>query len=195
MPPVAGLVWCFSHIVGRGLDPAEHSRRAKSPALQTGGNGQRTGNPARGAPLPGGIYASPTNTRYRVHKPKNVTIRQTPTGRMHAAPTNRPGTAGEQVRRVFTATGRGGVKTPPYKWAQTVGFPATPAWSAPLPGGIVAFPTNKGTAYTHQMRYPGADVRPPPVLHAAAKNAGRRAGKNRAFCPLPTAPPAGIIGA
>ena len=24
-------------------------------------------NPARGAPLPGGMYASPTNTRYRVY--------------------------------------------------------------------------------------------------------------------------------
>ena len=34
-----------------------------------------------------------------------------------------------------------------------------------------------------------------PFLHAAAKNAGRRTGKNRAFCPLPTARLAGIIGA
>ena len=48
--------------VGRGQDPA----------LQTGANGQPTVTPARGAPLPGGIYASPTNTRYRVHNPKTV---------------------------------------------------------------------------------------------------------------------------
>ena len=42
-------------------------RRAKSPALQSEGNGQPTVTPARGAPLPGGMYASPTNTRYRVY--------------------------------------------------------------------------------------------------------------------------------
>ena len=36
-------------------------RRGQDPALQSGGNGQPTGNPARGKPLPGGIYASPTN--------------------------------------------------------------------------------------------------------------------------------------
>ena len=59
-------------------------------------------NPARGVPLPGGIYASPTNTRYRVHEPKNVPIRQTPTGRIHAAPTNRPKTADERARAVST---------------------------------------------------------------------------------------------
>ena len=29
-------------------------------------------NPAQRAPLPGGIYASPTNTRYRAHNPKPV---------------------------------------------------------------------------------------------------------------------------
>ena len=39
------------------------------------------------SPLPGGIYASPTNTRYRVHEPKSVAAEQTSPGRMHAAPT------------------------------------------------------------------------------------------------------------
>ena len=42
-----------------------------------GGAGQTVGhpaNPARRTPLPGGIYASPTNTRYRVHNPKPVAL-------------------------------------------------------------------------------------------------------------------------
>ena len=33
--------------------------------------------PRDGAPLPGGIYASPTNTRYRVHEPKTVAMGRT----------------------------------------------------------------------------------------------------------------------
>ena len=36
----------------------------------------------------------------------------------------------------------GGVKTPPYKPAATVGFPANPTRGKPLPGGIYASPTN-----------------------------------------------------
>ena len=33
--------------------------------------------------------------------PKNVAMRRTPTGRMHAAPTDRPETSGERVRQAF----------------------------------------------------------------------------------------------
>ena len=46
------------------------------------------------------------------------------------------------ARQAFAADRHGGVKTPPYKSWYTVGFPANPARGAPLPGGIVASPTN-----------------------------------------------------
>ena len=49
------------------------------------------------------------------------------TGRMHAAPTNRPGTAGRRAKQAFAADRHGGVKTPPYKPAGTGNFPANPA--------------------------------------------------------------------
>ena len=73
----AGCVFC---LVGRAFTPAEpikflkffNVRRGQDPALQTGGNGQRTGNPARRAPLPGGIYASPTNKATAYTSPKTV---------------------------------------------------------------------------------------------------------------------------
>ncbi len=52
------------------------------------------------------------------------------TGRMHAAPTNRPGTAGEC----------GGVKTPPYRVAGTGNFPAPPCGAACFRAGGAAMP-------------------------------------------------------
>ena len=39
----------------------------KTPPYKPGKTSVLPGNPARGTPLPGGIYASPTNTRYRVY--------------------------------------------------------------------------------------------------------------------------------
>ena len=113
LPPVAGAVWRLFCIVRRGQDLRAKSRAlrpgcapkracGRSPALQSTGNRQRTGNPARRTPLPGGIYASPTNEGTAYTK-KNVTVWQTGTGRMHAAPTNRPGMVGEWVKQVFAA--------------------------------------------------------------------------------------------
>ena len=49
----------------------------KTPPYKPGETSNDSVNPVWGTPLPGGIYASPTNTRYRVHNPKNVIIRQT----------------------------------------------------------------------------------------------------------------------
>ena len=63
----------------------------KAPPYRAAETGKYPINPAWRAPLPGGMYAAPTNTRYRVHEPKNVALGQTGTGRMHAAPTNRRG--------------------------------------------------------------------------------------------------------
>ena len=81
------------------------------------------------------IRVSRTQTKY-------VSIRRTPTGRIHAAPTNRPGTTGTWAKQVFAADRHGGVKTPPYKVAEAAIFPANPARRTPLPGGIYASPTN-----------------------------------------------------
>ena len=65
MPPLQtpGIVYTTQ----KRYHEADRPRRGQDPALQTGANGQRAANPAWGAPLPGGIYASPTNTRYRVY--------------------------------------------------------------------------------------------------------------------------------
>ena len=60
------------------------------PPYRVAETGNFPANPAWGQPLPGGIYASPTNTRYRVYDPRDRAAPQTPTGRMHAAPTNLP---------------------------------------------------------------------------------------------------------
>ena len=65
------VVWCLPRIVGRGLDPAAHwfGGRERPPyrAPETVGFPV---TPAWRIPLPGGIVASPTNTRYRVHEPE-----------------------------------------------------------------------------------------------------------------------------
>ena len=45
-----------------------------------------------------------------------------------------------------------------FKQGQTAQRTGTPAWGAPLPGGIYASPTNKGTAYTNQKRCREANV-------------------------------------
>ena len=63
----------------------------KAPPYRARETGDFPANPARGTPLPGGIYASPTNPRYRVHKPGDDWRPYRFTGRIHAAPTNRPG--------------------------------------------------------------------------------------------------------
>ena len=39
----------------------------KTPPYKPAGTGDLPANPAWDAPLPGGMYASPTNTRYRVY--------------------------------------------------------------------------------------------------------------------------------
>ena len=76
---VAGAAWRLLCLVGREFTPAEHHKKflknyrcggVKTPALQGGGNGQPTATPARRTPLPGGIYASPTNkgTAYKNRK-------------------------------------------------------------------------------------------------------------------------------
>ena len=48
---------------------------------------------------------------------------------------------------------RGGRERPAYNAAYTVVFSANPTRGTPLPGGIYASPTNKGTAYTNQKRH------------------------------------------
>ena len=54
--------------------------------------------------------------------------------------------AGVHARRTYYKNLKnyrcGGVKTPPYRAAETVMLPINPAWGAPLPGGIYASPTN-----------------------------------------------------
>ena len=78
-------------------------RRGQDPALQSGGNGRFSREPRAGHTPAGRHVCLPykhpvprTRTRY-------VSTGQTSTGRMHAAPTDRPETAGEQVRKVFAA--------------------------------------------------------------------------------------------
>ena len=58
---------------GRCL-PQSASGGRERPPYKTRETGKFPINPAWGIPLPGGIYASPTNTRYRVHKPENVAL-------------------------------------------------------------------------------------------------------------------------
>ena len=48
----------------------------------------------------------------------------------------------------------GGRERPPYKPGRTATLPVTPARGTPLPGGIYASPTNKGTAYTTPKTLP-----------------------------------------
>src|SRR5699024_2807587 len=65
-----GAAWCLPRVAGRGLGPAAHwfGGRERPPyrAAETVGF---PANPARRKPLPGGMYASPTNIRDRVHEP------------------------------------------------------------------------------------------------------------------------------
>ena len=62
---MAFILYCRAGDFARRTDHFKNNfynvRRGQDPALQTGANRQPTGNPARGTPLPGGIYASPTN--------------------------------------------------------------------------------------------------------------------------------------
>ena len=100
-------------------------RRGQDPALQTGANGQRTGNPVWGKPLPGGMYASPTNTRYRVREPK--TLQQ---GERARAAYIRPlqtmaNALAMQYHMAVGQTGAAGPRPPPYRAGQTGNFPAT----------------------------------------------------------------------
>ena len=122
---VAGAARCLFCIVGRGLDLRPKGRRCAAVGLRNAPAGadpaahwfggrerppyraQETGNepgtPARRAPLPGGIYMPPLQIRVPRTRTRYVSTGQTATGRMHAAPTDRPGTAGEWVRKVFAA--------------------------------------------------------------------------------------------
>ena len=95
----AGCVFC---LVGRAFTPAEpikflkffnvRRERAVFPGTPRGEH------PCREA------YMPPLQTPGTAYtNPKNVAMRRTPTGRMHAAPTNRPGTAGKWVRQTFAA--------------------------------------------------------------------------------------------
>ena len=162
-------------------------RRGQDPALQTGGNGQRTGNPARRAPLPGGIYASPTNTRYRVHKPQkrchaanahgpHACGPYRPAGnsrRMGKAGVYRvPSTAGSRPRptnRGKRATNREprAARTPagrhiclPYKQGNRVHEPKNGATGQTSTGRIHTAPTDRpGTTNKQVKQKSAADVR------------------------------------
>ena len=82
----------------------------KRPPYRAEETGNRLRTPRNRTPLPGGIYASPTNTRYRVHNPKNVVAGQTATGCNHAAPTNLPGRQVNGQSKSLPQTVHGGVK-------------------------------------------------------------------------------------
>ena len=70
------------------------------------------------------------------------------------------GADGRQTGRLPRPEGlRGGRERPPYNAAYTVVFSANPTRGTPLPGGIYASPTNKGTAYTNQKRHHRANGR------------------------------------
>ena len=66
-------------------------------------------NPCRAACMP------PLRIDQTPSQRKNRIIWSTPAGRMHAAPTNRPKTAGKQAKYPPAANEHGGVKTPPYR--------------------------------------------------------------------------------
>ena len=69
----AGWVWCVPYTVGRAFTPAEPIILKIIFIMCGRANGYISREPPRdGAPLPGGIYASPTNTRGRVHEPKTL---------------------------------------------------------------------------------------------------------------------------
>ena len=78
-------------------------RRGQDPALQGGGNGRFAREPrvpvhhCREACMP------PLRMEEARTQTQNVIVRQTGTGRMHAAPTNRPETSGKRVRKAFAA--------------------------------------------------------------------------------------------
>ena len=121
---VAGAARCLFCIVGRGLDLRPKGRRCAAVGLRNAPAGadpaahwfggrerppyraQETGNepgtprgthPCREACMP------PLQIRVPRTRTQNVATRQTPAGRMHAAPTDRPGTTYKWVRQAFTA--------------------------------------------------------------------------------------------
>ncbi len=68
----------------------------------------------------------------------------------------------------------GGRERPPYKPGRTATLPVTPARGTPLPGGIYASPTNKGTAYTTPKTLPQGEH-----LQAGRKQQASAAGRPR----------------
>ena len=61
-----------SHVTRKRYHKADVHGGVKTPPYRAAGTGGFPGNPAQGTPPPGGMYASPTNTRYRVRKPKTL---------------------------------------------------------------------------------------------------------------------------
>ena len=78
-------------------------RRGQDPALQSGAYGQFARNPRATVHPYREAYMPPLQIRVPRTRTKNVTTGQTPTGRIHAAPTNRPGMADKWVRQAFAA--------------------------------------------------------------------------------------------
>ena len=83
--------------------------------------------------------------------------RTQPQKRCHKANTYRPAGNSRHLPRGV----HGGVKTPPYRATGNGQSTGNPAQGTPLPGGIYASPTNRGTAYANQKRYHMATARGP----------------------------------
>ena len=145
-------------VAGAGMAFALYCRAA--------GTGGFPGNPAwrtpshDHVPLPGGIYASPTNTRYRVHKPQK---------RCRAANAHGPHACGPyepagNVRRmgkagVYRVPSTAGSRPRPTERRERAVFPGTPRREHPCREAYMPPLQTPGTAYANQKRCHRADVR------------------------------------
>ena len=140
-PPIAGPAWCLPRIVGRGLGPAAPMiflnfimcGGRNRPPYRARGMGNQPKTP-RGAHPCREAYMPPLQT------PGTASI--TPgtggggrfTGRMHAAPTNRPGTAGKWQNRCLPQTSAAGVNARPTGRRKRPYSPQPPRGRKPPPG-------------------------------------------------------------
>ena len=106
-------------------------------------------------------YMPPLRMRGSRTRTKNVTTGQTPTGRMHAAPTMRRKQQKNRKRTAPQGWRRG--QDPALQSGANGQQTRNPAWGIPLPGGMYAAPTHGPNAATTKKRQCKANGHGPPT--------------------------------
>ena len=131
-------------------------RRGQDPALQSGGNGRVShkpramAHPCRAACMP------PLQTPGIASMIPGTDGGGRFTGRMHAAPTNQPGTAGEWGKAASAISVHGGRKRPPYRTGKT----------SRTPRKTCIFMQEHAPAAAHPVRIPKNPLKMSPPLCA-----------------------------